>query len=286
MTLNTFRNQEMLRKFALFESLSDEELGQILDAPENGIEEYQAKQQIVEESEIGHCMYVILSGVAEVTVHHDERDIEVTVNTLREGDFFGEQALMPEGSGKRNATVRALHPVKAFRIEKKYVLLHVDHEQAEPVNPHDTMNLPSSEVLNFILQLRLFRSLTEDELLRIDEWTTILTVEPGEFVVKESEPADYMYIILEGMLEAFTLDSFGKVVILAKHGPGRYFGEQALMSENRGKRSCYVRSNGRSRLIRVPKEYFRLVLKRDSELEHALKKIGRAQHEEISKLHA
>ncbi len=285
MSLNTFRNQELLRSISLFQSLETEELSQILDAPENGIEGYEAKEVIVEEAEIGHCMYVILSGTAEVTVHHDERNVEVTVNTLNAGDFFGEQALMPEGTGKRNATVRALNPVLALRIEKKYVLLHVDHAEAEPLNPHDTLNLPNSEVLRTILDMRLFRTLTEDELLRIDEWTTILTVEAGEFVVKEAEPADYMYVIIEGSLEAFTTDSFGKIIILAQHGPGRYFGEQALMSEQVGKRSCYVRSNGRSRLIRIPKEYFRLVLKRDVELAESLKQIGTAQKAEIEKLH-
>lgn len=275
----------MLRQISLFQSLSDDELGKILDAPENGIEDYQAKDLIVEEAEIGECMYVILSGTAEVTVKHDERNIEVTVNTLSAGDFFGEQALLPDSTGKRNATVRALHAVTLFRIEKKYVLLHVDHEEAEAVNPHDTQNLPNPEILNLILDMRLFRSLTEDELLRIDEWTKIISVKPGELIVKEAEPADYLYVIIEGALEVFTLDSFGKVVILARHGAGRYFGEQALLNDNNSKRSCYVRSNGVSRLIRVPKEYFRLIIKRDSELEQALKKVGQAQHDEIEKLH-
>ena len=283
-TLNTFRNQELLKGIPLFSSLSESELVKILDAPENGIEEYAEKQLIIEESQIGNCMYVVLSGTAEVTVHHEERDIEVTVNTLRSGDFFGEQALMPESDGKRNATVRALHPVTLFRIQKKYVLLHVDHKDAEPVNVHDTQNLPNSEVLNQILNMRLFRTLTEDELLRIDEWTKIISVKPGDFVIKESEPADCMYVILEGTLEVFTLDNHGKVVILARHGTGRYFGEQALISDQMNKRNCYVRSNGHSRLIRIPRDYFRLVLKRDQDLVNALRQVGVAQTQEIEKI--
>ena len=285
-TINTYRNQELLRGIPLFQSLTDKELVEILDAPENGIEEYGARDLIIEEAEIGNCMYVVLEGTAEVTVHHEERDIDVTVNTLRGGDFFGEQALLPESDGKRNATVRALHPVTLFRIQKKYVLLHVDHKEAEPVNVHDTQNLPNSEVLNQILNMRLFRTLTEDELLRIDEWTKILSVKPGDFVVKESEPADCMYIILEGVLEVFTLDNHGKVVILARHGAGRYFGEQALIGEKTSKRSCYVRSNGYARLIRIPKEYFRLVIKRDQELVRALRQVGLAQTQEIEKIKA
>ncbi|MEJ2761596.1 MAG: hypothetical protein P8126_08695, partial [Gammaproteobacteria bacterium] len=50
----------ILRKIPLFSSLSNQELQQILKAPENGIEEYGMKKTIDKESEIGDCMYVVL----------------------------------------------------------------------------------------------------------------------------------------------------------------------------------------------------------------------------------
>ncbi len=286
MNLNTFHNQEILHKIPLFHSLSDEELKHILEAPENGIEDYQAKEIIVEESDIGTCMYIVLSGIAEVNVKHGERNISVTVNTLRPGDFFGDQALLPEGTGKRNASVRALHPVKLFRIQKKYVLFSFDRTDDSTRNTLPKKTMPQSEVRDLIMNMRMFRSLTDEELSHSNEWTKIISVEPGEFVIKESEPADHLYIILEGILEVFTLDSFGKVVILARHEAGRYFGEQALLTNQQGKRNCYVRSNGVSRLIRIPKGYFRLVLNRDAELEKALKEIGTVQIDEIEKIRA
>jgi CRP-like cAMP-binding protein len=101
-------------------------------------------------------------------------------------------------------------------------------------------------------------------------------VGPGDFVLKESQPGDAMFVVLEGAVEIFTLDSEGKIVILAHLKTGDYFGEQALMPDSKGKRSAFARTENVSRLIKIPKEYFRLVLNRDTELAKELKK----KHEE------
>ena len=83
--------------------------------------------------------------------------------------------------------------------------------------------------------------------------------------------------MLDGTVEIFTLDDDGKITMLAEHGRGNYFGEQALLPGSSGKRNAYVRSNDKVRLIQVPKEYFRLVINRDSVLFEALQKIGEAK---------
>ncbi len=284
MSLNILHNQELLKKVPLFKSLSIEELGKILDAPENGIEEYESKQTIIRESDIGNCMYVILEGTAEVSLRGDSSGRDITITTLRAGDFFGEQALLHGGTGRRNASVRSYQPCKVFRIDKKHVLLHIklDDDTTKPteINP----NTPGNEVLEVIMKMRLFETLTRDELLAIDEWTKIITVGPGEFVLKESETAEYLYVVLEGLVEVFTLDQDGRIVILANHKPGSYFGEQALLSDDNDKRNSYVRTDGESRLIQIPKEYFRIILRRDDTLEGALKEIGVAQKDEIEKI--
>jgi len=107
---------------------------------------------------------------------------------------------------------------------------------------------------------------------------------PPPLVIKEDEGGEYLYVVLEGTVEVFNFDDADRIVMLAKLEPGTYFGEQALLANGEGKRNAYVRTNGTARLIQIPKEYFRLILNRDSDLASELKNIGEKQREEIKKL--
>lgn len=276
----------ILRDIPIFQSLSDAELTEILNSPDNSVEEFEPKQAILRESEIGDCMYVMLDGIAEVSIRSGAGGGDITIATLRPGDFFGEASLLPENTDRRNATVRALHQCQLFRIDKKHVLLSVQGEVDETEDI--TVRRPSpleDEIVELLKGMRLFNSLTDQELATIGNWTEILTVGPGDFVLKESESGDFLYVVLEGSVEIFTLDDDGKITMLAEHGRGNYFGEQALLPGSSGKRNAYVRSNDEVKLIQVPKEYFRLVINRDSVLFEALQKIGASQKEEIDKIH-
>lgn len=276
----------ILRHIPIFSSLSDVELTEILKSPDNGIEEYKARQSIIRESEIGDCMYVVLDGSAEVTIRSGASGREITIATLRKGDFFGELSLLPDNTDRRNASVRALHACKLFRIDKKHVLLSVvgEVDETEDITVRRASPL-ADEVVQLLKGMRLFNSLTDDELAAIGNWAEILTVGPGEFVLKESETGDYLYVVLDGTVEIFTLDDEGKITMLAQHGRGNYFGEQALLPGGSGKRNAYVRSNNEVKLIQVPKDYFRLVINRDSVLYESLQKIAAAQQQEINKIH-
>jgi CRP-like cAMP-binding protein len=76
---------------------------------------YRAGEVIFRQGDLGSCMYVIQSGKVEVTVHRDET--QYCLQTLGEGDFFGEMALF--GNQVRSATVRAVSEVYALTLEKK-----------------------------------------------------------------------------------------------------------------------------------------------------------------------
>ena len=140
------------------------------------------------------------------------------------------------------------------------------------------------EVRDMLGKLRLFESLASSELDTYRSWTEVITVGPGDFVVKEDEPGEHLFVVLEGIVEVFIIDEDGKINILARLKPGEYFGEQALMDDSSGERNAYVRTDNETRLIKIAKDYFKLALKRDSVLAMSLKKVGAAQKEEISKL--
>jgi CRP-like cAMP-binding protein len=277
---------QLLRQTPIFRSLSDFLLERILNAPENGIEEYAPKQLIIRESEIGDCMYIILEGSVEVMIRALAGGRDITIATLRAGDFFGERSLMPGSTGRRNASARAMHQTRVFRIDKKYVLLGIkkdvikDSDISEDVTEINAKFEPD-EVRDTIRRLHLFKSLNYVELKTIRDWTEVVTVGPGDFILKESQPGEHMYVILDGTVEIFTLDKDGKIFILATLRNGDYFGEQALMPDSKGKRNAFARTDKASHLIKIPKEYFRLILNRDSNLAMELKKTHDEQKQKL-----
>ncbi|MCS3903155.1 CRP-like cAMP-binding protein [Methylohalomonas lacus] len=279
-----------LRNIPLFHSLNDAELRAILEAPENRIEDFAAKKLIIREAELGDCMYVIIDGSVEVMVRGESGGREITIATLHNGDFFGEQALLPGGTGRRNATVRALYDCRLFRIAKKHVLLHVqqdenDEEESEALTMSSYLDRPEDDDIKKLLKsMRLFRSLKPQEISNFRDWAEVVDVGPGDFVIKENQPGDYLYVVLDGSVEIFLLDTDGKIVTLAEHKRGNYFGEQALMPDSDGKRNAYVRMEQQGRLLKIPKQYFRLLLDRDSKLAETLSKIGKLQKDVNTKL--
>jgi len=275
---------EILRKIHIFNSLSDNELIQILQAPENEIVDYAQKASIIREAEIGDCMYVVLEGSVEVSIRGVSGGREISLATLSAGDFFGEQSLLPGGTGRRNASIKAVYDSKLLKIDKKYVLLAVESGLDESEDVTVPAFLPEEkEVRDMLHSIRLFQMTTKEELDTYRDWTEVITVGPGEFVLKESQPGEHLYVILDGVVEVFILDEDGRVTILAELKPGDYFGEQALMPGGSGERNAFVRTDKKTRLIKIAKDYFRLILNRDSELYEALNKVGQAQEEEISK---
>jgi cAMP-dependent protein kinase regulator len=256
--------KELLKNTTVFRSLPDDILQKIIDAPENCVEQYQPKDIIIRESEIGDCMYIILEGVVEVLIRAESSNREIAIATLRAGDFFGERSLLPGSTGRRNASVKTLYPTKS-------------KTPITSTKPPSQTPLPANPVRDLIMKIPLFRSLNRAELLSINQWTDVIHVAPGNFVVKEAQPADAMYVVLSGTIEIFTLDPEGNAVILAKLKKGDYFGEQALMPDSKGKRNAFARTNEKSSLIKIPKEYFRLLLKRDSTLAKLLKAKGTQQ---------
>jgi CRP-like cAMP-binding protein len=84
---------------------------------------YQDGETIVAQGEVGDRMFVIQSGRVRVSHTNDRRS--VILAELKEGDFFGEMALIDREV--RSATVQAIGEVRLLSIDKKNFLRRV-HE--------------------------------------------------------------------------------------------------------------------------------------------------------------
>ncbi len=99
-------NSTKLKKFNLFDNLSEDELGLISQATE--VLNFEQGEVVCEEDTDSDSMYFIYSGEVGISKNG------VSFANLELGDYFGEMSLIT--GGKRNATVTTLEPSVLFEI--------------------------------------------------------------------------------------------------------------------------------------------------------------------------
>jgi ATP-binding cassette subfamily B protein len=102
-----------LQAIPLFASLQAENLASLADRLQ--FRQYMAGEDIVRQGDPGDRMYVIQHGQVEVVVAIDGG--ERRINTLTEGDFFGEMALLT--GEPRTATVRTTIPTGLYTLARE-----------------------------------------------------------------------------------------------------------------------------------------------------------------------
>jgi CRP-like cAMP-binding protein len=101
-----------LKRIPLFSSVPEKEL-EIINLKLQDVS-YGKGQTIINEGETGDCLYLIRNGKVKVIGMPD--NVEIILSYLREGDYFGEMALITGDS--RSATVVADSDVDLWRLSK------------------------------------------------------------------------------------------------------------------------------------------------------------------------
>jgi signal transduction histidine kinase len=95
----------------------------------------------------------------------------------------------------------------------------------------------------------LFAELTEEHLERLAKHTEPLHLDPDEYLIREGDPAEDLYVVVAGELE-ITKRSGKADVYLNRVGPGSIQGEIAGLE--RGQRMASVRAVGKVDVLRIP----------------------------------
>ena len=95
----------------------------------------------------------------------------------------------------------------------------------------------------------LFAELSDELLERLAGHTEPMHLEPGDYLIREGDPAEDLYVVTSGQLE-ITKRSGNADVYLNRVGPGSIQGEIAGLE--RGQRMASVRAVGQVDLLRIP----------------------------------
>jgi CRP/FNR family transcriptional regulator, cyclic AMP receptor protein len=102
---------QRLSAIPLFSELSVEELSAVASVA--GEREVEQGTKLTIEGDLGHCVYAIEEGTADVSCGGDK------IGTVGRGDVVGEVAVL--ASGRRSATVVATTPMKLLTFFKRDV---------------------------------------------------------------------------------------------------------------------------------------------------------------------
>lgn len=103
-------------------------------------------------------------------------------------------------------------------------------------------------------------------------------LEPGEILFRAGEPADALYIVVEGGVEvvaASDTDRAGAAQPIAALGPGEAFGEMALLTGD--VRTATIRAATATELIEIGKEDFEHLMGSDRNLAVAVQRLSQAR---------
>ena len=107
--------EQFLQRVAMFNDLEPEELRALANVTQ--VVQFPASALIFREGEAGDCAYVVVRGSAQVFAI-DRNGDEVVLAQLKELDHVGEQSLLSDHSGRRNASLRACEDTTLLRIPK------------------------------------------------------------------------------------------------------------------------------------------------------------------------
>ncbi len=123
--VNLTEEAQSLARVQLFRRLTPQELEQL--AGEVDQVTYKTGETIFNEQDQGDALYVVDSGSIRIWVH-DEDVKPVTLAELKDGDFFGELAVLDRGPRSTNAT--ALTDASVHRLSsddfQKFLMQHPD----------------------------------------------------------------------------------------------------------------------------------------------------------------
>lgn len=107
------RKIEILRPVPLLATLDDEQLGRVAALCTEV--KFDRDQIILQQNEPGDALYILLAGRVKVVLYGEDGR-EVILSALRDGDFFGEMALID--GGPRSASVVAVEDSRLIRIRR------------------------------------------------------------------------------------------------------------------------------------------------------------------------
>ena len=121
-----------------------------------------------------------------------------------------------------------------------------------------------TDIIQLLKGVAIFQDLDEGELARVSEVCRTQELVSGEYVFKEGEPGNRLYLVIEGAVRISRMIPGSGEEALAILKEGALFGEMSVF--DRSERSTDAISNGGCKLLTISRSDFELLLDFNREL--------------------
>jgi CRP-like cAMP-binding protein len=203
---------------------------------------------VLREGESGNSFFVVATGRFSVT-KRDERGEHILLANLGEGDFFGEMALLSGSPRAATVTAQAPAEVLEFKPEVLVAIARQHPQLAQSIRRFYRHRL----LANALATSAVFRPFPVGDRKLIMSRFVARETRAGEQIIREGEPSDGLYVILEGSVDVLKRQ-MGKDVLVSQLREGDLFGEMSCLRKIPATASIVVRRAGT--LLRLPRKTF------------------------------
>lgn len=127
-----------------------------------------------------------------------------------------------------------------------------------------TLRLNPLVIANSLLRSRIFAGLPAVDIAEISAFSTVRSLEKGEYLFREGEPCEGFFVVQRGVINVHRVSAAGKVQVIHVFHPGDSFAEPALTSKEGYPASARALTPGA--VILVSKTEFLTLLRKRPEL--------------------
>ena len=238
---------------------------------------FPAGAAIIRQGEVGDKFYILLDGEADVFIDAPG-GTEMHVNRLRQGQYFGEMALL--GGGVRTATVKASEdgPVSVVALDSKAFGALIEDSRTLREELNDLI-----EKRNLYNQLQSFSLLDQAALGEMLKTRKAVAYPSGHDVIKQGDMGDTFYLLAEGKVDILIRDEDGREMQINRLAKGSFFGEMALMGDRRRTATVRVAEGETASVVELTAEEFETLSRASEKFQHEIHAVAGKRKQQLEK---
>ncbi|MFT6166184.1 MAG: CRP-like cAMP-binding protein [Vicingaceae bacterium] len=114
-------------------------------------------------------------------------------------------------------------------------------------------------------QINLFKNLSDEELVELDDLTVMKTADKNQFIYFPKEPSKILFFLKAGRIKIGSYSEDGKEIIKAILYPGEVFGEMGIVGEE-SRKDFAVAMDSETRMCTLHVDQFKKMMEANSQL--------------------